>query len=139
MTPSDPLYDQASTRMVKRPSRVVLSAASTTTVPAGTNRHHVQDTNAMRTQLFLRIVLLRWYSRVSIKQNHVSTEARRGSVSASDNCCHHFDRNFTVISWPPTFLSMRYNTSHMIMVQMLLHSVGTHPVEEKYLTIDAVC
>ena len=49
--PSDPLYDLGLISVVKRPSRVIVSAASTTTVSAGTNRHHVQDTSAMRTLL----------------------------------------------------------------------------------------
>ena len=33
----------------------------------------------------------------------------------------------------------RGKTSHMIMVQMLLHGAGTHPAEEQYLKFDAVC
>ena len=129
--PSDPLHDLGLISVVKRPSRVVISAASTTKVSAGTNRHHVQDTRAMETLLaqlshllgfnmehscfFVGIPYLETrtvecktiFSCSQIKQNHVSSEARRGSVSASDNCCHHFDRNFTVIQWLTTILSKR--------------------------------
>ena len=47
--PSDPLHDLGLISIVKGPSRVVISAASTTTVSAGTNRNHVQDTRAMET------------------------------------------------------------------------------------------
>ena len=49
--PSDPLHDLGLISVVKRPSGVVISTASTTTVSAGTNRHHVQDTRAMETLL----------------------------------------------------------------------------------------
>ena len=94
-------------------------------------QNHVQDTRAMETLFAHLSHLLRFKMEHSCffvgipyletrtvecktifrvarsNKNHVSTEARHGSVSASDNCCHHFDRKFTIISWPTTILSKR--------------------------------